>query len=207
MNKILVICLVCATAILGKGQTTEIQQLQLNIEKLAQMKLMLAQMKEGYKLLETGYNSLRNGAKGNFDLHQGYLNGLLAISPTVRNSPEVEQALHNYAAAKNEYELALRKFSSCGLFNAGELYGLKAGWDRLWARMATDKKAMDMVLTNGALRMNDAERVNLLTTVNASSIALLADTRRLLMDYERLMAMRSQRKKDIEAFKRLRGIK
>ena len=60
------------------GQSVEMKQLMLNIEKLAAMKAQYQTMVNGYRTLENGYRQVSDLAKGNFFLHQDYLDGLLA---------------------------------------------------------------------------------------------------------------------------------
>jgi hypothetical protein len=51
------------------AQSQEMQQLILNIEKLAQFKQILADMKKGYQILNGGYKAVKDLSKGNFNLH------------------------------------------------------------------------------------------------------------------------------------------
>jgi len=61
------------------AQKQEMEQLQLNMEKLVQLRLMLQQAKQGYQLLQNGYTAVRDAARGNYDLHKSYLDGLLQM--------------------------------------------------------------------------------------------------------------------------------
>jgi hypothetical protein len=47
------------------AQSTEIQQLLLNVEKLAQLKKILSNMKKGYEIVSNGYNTIKDISKGN----------------------------------------------------------------------------------------------------------------------------------------------
>ncbi len=67
------------------AQSEEAQQLLLNVEKLAQFKQILSDMKKGYQIISTGYSTIKNLSQGNFNLHKIYLDGLMMVSPTVKN--------------------------------------------------------------------------------------------------------------------------
>ena len=56
------------------AQSTEAQQLLLNVEKLAQLKKILSNMKKGYEIVSSGYNTIKDISKGNFNLHDEFLN-------------------------------------------------------------------------------------------------------------------------------------
>ena len=45
------------------AQSTEIQQLLLNVEKLAQLKKILSNMKKGYEIVSNGYNTIKDISK------------------------------------------------------------------------------------------------------------------------------------------------
>lgn len=89
MKKIIFISMMTLAMILptsqASAQADEIAQLVLNIEKLSQFKQILSDMKKGYQILNGGYNTVKNIAEGNFSLHKAFLDGLMEVSPTVRN--------------------------------------------------------------------------------------------------------------------------
>src|ERR1700730_18790216 len=72
-----------------KAQTQEAQQLLLNWEKLTQLKSVLKNMYEGYRIVSKGYNTIKDISQGNFTLHQVFLDGLLEVSPAVRKYKRV----------------------------------------------------------------------------------------------------------------------
>src|SRR5690606_13782078 len=65
------------------AQTEEIAQLLLNVEKLAQFKQILTDMKKGYDILNGGYRTVKQLTEGNFSLHRVFLDGLMEVSPAV----------------------------------------------------------------------------------------------------------------------------
>ena len=75
------------------AQSTEIQQLLLNVEKLAQLKKILSNMKKGYEIVSTGYNTIKDISKGNFNIHQTFLNGLMQVSPTVKKYKRIAEII------------------------------------------------------------------------------------------------------------------
>lgn len=82
-------CLVLALLFLANvqlvnAQSQETQQLLLNVEKLSQLKNILSDMKRGYSVITNGYNSVKNIAKGNFSLHEVFLDGLMLVNPEIK---------------------------------------------------------------------------------------------------------------------------
>ncbi len=93
MKKCIVIVWIIMFFFFGQtmAQSTEVQQLLLNIEKLSQLKKILSNMKKGYEIVSNGYNTIKDISKGNFNLHQDFLDGLLQISPTVRKYKRIAE--------------------------------------------------------------------------------------------------------------------
>src|SRR5258708_5502248 len=64
-------------------------QLILDTEKLTELKAILSDMYKSYEIINKGYNDIKNIAQGNFNLHEVFLDGLLAVSPAVKNYERV----------------------------------------------------------------------------------------------------------------------
>src|SRR5690606_19856496 len=76
-----------------KAQSPEVEQLLLNVEKLAQLKQLLKDMQTGYRILDSGYRNLRQLARGNFQLHLRILDELGMVNTPVRNYWKVREIM------------------------------------------------------------------------------------------------------------------
>lgn len=141
------------------AQSHEIAQLLLNIEKLAQFKQILSDMKKGYRILNGGYNTIKDLSEGNFTLHQTFLDGLLQVSPTVRNYKRVGDIIRYQGLLLKEYKAAYARFSRSGNFTPSELAYLKRVYGRLIKQSLQNLDELTTVLTSGELRMSDDERL------------------------------------------------
>ncbi len=56
----------CFTTKQSAAQVEELAQLALNIEKLAQFKQILSDLKKGYEILSGGYNTIKKHQPGKF---------------------------------------------------------------------------------------------------------------------------------------------
>ncbi len=141
-------------------QVQELEQLALDIEKLAQMKSILTEMYKGYEILSGGYNTVKSLAEGNFNLHSTYLNGLLQVSPAVKNYVRVADIISAQATLVSEYKSAYSAFSKSGSFSATELNYLTGVYANLFNKSLDNLDELIMVLTDNKLRASDAERLN-----------------------------------------------
>lgn len=152
-------CSLTLPVIRATAQIQELEQLALDIEKLARMKSILNEMYDGYKILTKGYDAVRNLAKGNFDLHSIFLNSLLTVNPTVKNYVRVADIISSQAKLVSEYKSAMKMFTHAGVFSASELNYLTGVYSNLVDKSLDNLDELVMVLTDSELRMSDGERI------------------------------------------------
>ena len=143
----------------ARAQQAELQQLSLNLIKLAQFKQTLSDLKKGYQILSVGYGTIKNLTEGNFSLHQTYLDGLLAVSPAVRKYYKVGDIISNQVLLVREYKYALIRFKEGGWFSPGELQYMGRVYQNLLSRSLDDLEELTTILTSSRLRMSDDERL------------------------------------------------
>lgn len=144
---------------LASAQTAEVQQLVLNIEKLAQLKQILSDMKKGYDIVSKGYNRVKDISEGNFNIHQVFLDGLLAVNPELRKYRRVADIIAFQVSILNEYKSAFNRFRSGGHFSAEELDYMAKVYSNLFDRSLQNIDELTMILTSGELRMSDDNRL------------------------------------------------
>jgi len=142
------------------GQSTEAQQLLINVEKLTQLKNILEDMKKGYRIISNGYNAVKNVSQGNFSLHESFLDGLMLISPEVKKYARVAEIITNQKDIISEYKRALKAFKVTNLLNDRELDYLSRVYSGLLSQSMANLDELAMALTAGSLRMSDEERLS-----------------------------------------------
>lgn len=143
----------------GFSQSQEAQQLLLNMEKLSQLKNILSDMKRGYEVVSQGYKAVSGIAKGNFSLHEVFLDGLMLVSPEVKKYRKVADILTYQKRLVSEYKTAFTRFRAAGTFNLSELEYLGSVYGDLLAASLDNLDELAMVITAGKLRMSDEERL------------------------------------------------
>jgi len=189
------------------GQVQEMQQLLLDIEKLTQMKSILSDMKTGYQIYEQGYGSISSLSKGNFNLHQTYLNGLLAISPAVKNYARIADILTMQANLISEYKRQQALFRQSGSFSVGELSYMSDVYTRLVTQTLNDAGELADVLMAGKLRMSDAERIKAIDRIYTGSSERLQFLRSFNNQGVVISLQRVKEVSDTQTLNRLYGIK
>ena len=162
MIKPIVILWIIILSVSGKAvaQSDEAQQLLLNVEKLAQLKNILNDMYKGYQIVSKGYNTIRDISKGNFNLHDVFLNGLMQVSPAVRKYKRIADIISDQIQLVKEYKIAFKRFKTSNLFNTNEIKYLENVYDNLFRKSLQNLDELAIVITSGKLRMSDDERIN-----------------------------------------------
>jgi len=151
--------LAAPVAVGAQSLAQDIEQLTLDYQKLAQFRKILSDMYTGYKIVSKGYNDIKNIAEGNFNLHQGFLDALLAVSPVVRDYVKVTNIINNEVELVKEYKAAQKYFNSGGHFSAAELDYFSTMYGNLLNGSLRNLDELAMVITAGQMRMSDAERL------------------------------------------------
>ena len=188
------------------AQVQEMQQLILDIEKLTQMKGILSDMKTGYQIYQQGYGTISNLSKGNFDLHNVFITGLLSVSPAVKNYGRIAEILANEASLISEYKRESSLFQQSGSFSVSELSYISDVYTRLVSETLDNVEELTNIITANKLRMSDAERLKAIDRLYATSSDKLQFLRSFNNQGVALSLQRSKDAADTQTLKQLYGI-
>jgi hypothetical protein len=190
----------------SRAQGQELQQLLLNIEKLTQMKSILSDMKTGYQIYQQGYGTIYSLSKGNFNLHSVYLNGLMAVSPGVRNYGRIAEIISIQASLVSEYKRNYKQFRQSGSFSISELNYMGDVYNKLVAETLDNIMELTNVITANKLRMSDADRIKAIDRIYTTSSDKLQFLRSFNNQGVSLSLQRSKATADNQTLKQLYGI-
>jgi hypothetical protein len=188
------------------AQSVEVQQLLLNVEKLAQLKKILSNMKTGYQIVSGGYNTIKDISKGNFNLHQTFLDGLMQVSPAVRKYRRIGEIIYMQGQLVKEYKSAFRRFEASNLFNANEITYIKNVYANLFNKSLQNLEELAMVVTSGKLRMSDDERLNAIDRIFNDAGDKLVFLRTFNKENNVLAIQRGREMVDTKISKKLNGL-
>lgn len=155
------ICIILCINALTKSfaQSQEAQQLLLNVEKLSQLRNILTDMKKGYMVISSGYNTIKDISKGNFSIHEVFLDGLLKVSPEVKKYRKVVEIISLQKGIVSDAKTAFSKFNSTDFFSVREIDLLAKVYAGVLQRSLEGLDELSMILTSSTLRMSDDERL------------------------------------------------
>ncbi len=205
MKKILLFVLLSSNICFGQSQ--EAKQLLLNVEKLAQLKLMLSHMKTGYKILEKGYTSIKNISQGNFNLHRDFLDGLLQVSSAVKKYSKVADIIRVQLKLVKEAKDALAEFRRSRQFTVAEIEYLGNVYANLLKESLKMLDELAMVVTAGKLRMSDDERLQAIDRIHDEVLEQYTFLNEFNNGTAILSLQREKEQMDIDLMRKIHGLK
>ncbi|MBS1512792.1 MAG: TerB family tellurite resistance protein [Bacteroidetes bacterium] len=207
MKKLIVILIMCSMSFHLKAQSEEVQQLMLNIEKLAQFKKILKNMKEGYQIISKGYTAVKDISQGNFNLHKTFLDGLMQVSPVVKKYKRIADIISYQLRIAKEYKLAFNRFKEEKQFTAEEIDYVGKVYSNLFNESLKNLDELSMVITSGKLRMSDDERLQAIDKIYLAVEEEYSFLKDFTNNTNMLSLQRKSEQAQIEMSRRLYGLK
>lgn len=210
MKKILILTILITLLMIpvkSMGQSAEIQQLILNIEKLSQFKKILSDMKKGYELLSGGYKTVKDMTKGNFSLHKTFLDALMQVSPAVKNYKRVAEIVEYQISIVKESRNGMNRFIKSGNFSGQEINYFEKVYGNLLNQSLRNLDELTMVITADKLRMSDDERLKAVDDIYEQMQDKLLFLRNFNTTSNVLALQRSKEKNDVYVSKSFQEFK
>lgn len=188
------------------AQDQEIKQLALNVEKLTQLKQLLSDMKKGYRVVSTGYTTIKDLSRGNFSLHQTYLDELMQVSPAVKKYKRVGDIINYQMLLVREYKQAYNRFKQDGNFNPQELEYLGRVYGDLLDKSLSHLDELRSVLTASRLRMSDDERLRAIDNIFEGMQDKVLFLRHFNNSTTILAMQRARERNDVTSIREIYGI-
>lgn len=190
----------------ASAQTPEVTQLILNIQKLNQLREILKELKAGYDILFKGYTTIKDISKGNFKLHEAFLDGLLEVSPAVKRYKRIAEIIDFQLELVSEYRTAFGQFQSGKYFNKDELDYMERVYARLINQSLKNLDALTMVVTAKKMRMSDDERLSAIDKIHEEMQDKLVFLRHFNSTAATLGLQRAKVSVEVESSAQLNGI-
>lgn len=204
---IILITLAClVSTVKSFGQVQEIQQLLLNWEKLEQLEKILDNMYNGYKILDKGYNTIRDISKGNYTIHQLFIDGLMAVNPTIRNYKRIPFIIEYQKLLLEEYKRAYGRFKKDPNFKADELEYLASVYKFLFDASLRNIDDLMTIITATKLSMSDDERMQAIDRIFFDMEDKVIFLRSFNSSTQMLAIQRARSRNDVTTMRQLYGI-
>lgn len=209
MKKIIAI-LVCAVCTAGSintsAQIAEAQQLIINLEKLSQLRSILDNMYRGYKVLDKGYNTIKDISQGNYNLHQAFVDGLMAVNPTIRNYKRIPYIIEYQKLLVDEYKRAYTRFKKDPNLEVEEIEYLSSVYSFLMDASLRNIDELMMIIASTKLSMSDDERMQNIDRIFYDMESKLMFIRSFNSSTQLVAIQRARSRNDVKTMRQLYAI-
>lgn len=188
------------------AQSDEVQQLLLNWEKLQELEKILDNMYTGYKILDKGYTTIKNISEGNYTLHQAFIDGLMAVNPTIRNYKRIPFIIDYQKLLIKEYKNAYNRFKDDPNFKPEEITYLANVYSFLFQASLRNIDDLLMIITATKLRMSDDERMQAIDRIFYDMEGKLVFLRSFNSRTQLLAIQRARSMNDVRTIQHLYGV-
>lgn len=207
MKSYIILLLLLFAQLTSSAQSREIQQLLLNVEKLAQFKQILEDMKKGYELVSGGYNTIRDLSQGNFSLHKAFLDGLLEVSPQVRKYKKISAIIDAQVLLLKNYKSGLGRLKRSDVCSGQEFSYLSRVYEKVVNESLENLDELLTVLSAGTLRMSDEERLQEIDRIHEQMLDKLNFLHEFNQENALMLLIRKKAASDAKSISNAYGLK
>jgi hypothetical protein len=163
-------------------------------------------MYRGYLILDKGYSTIKNIAEGNYSIHQLFLDGLMAVNPSVRNYKRIPYIIDYQKLLLKEYQNAYNRFRKDPHFTPQELEYLGNVYSFLIQASVRNIDDLVMIITATKLRMSDDERMLAIDRIFYDMEGKLMFVRSFNSSTQLLAIQRARSANDVRVLNQLYGV-
>ncbi|WP_300601944.1 hypothetical protein [Niabella sp.] len=181
-------------------------QIKYLAKQIAELQIYLGYVKQGYKIVSGGLNTIHDIKNGEFKFHDLYYKSLELPNPRIRNSPKAKEIITQELYIINAC-VALRKLipSSNDLSPTLKTY-INGVVDRLLQGVEKVRQDLEDITTDNSLKMSDNERLNRLNALYEQSKGQFVFAQKFSSEAIALINSAQQELRDENILKELHGL-
>jgi hypothetical protein len=173
------------------------------LQQIAALALYADYLKQGYHIASGGFNSISGSLRTEYGLHKTYYDRLNAVSPAVKNNPEVNEILTWQQDILNR----LGKIDQISGFTTAERNYLINVRSALFLDCDDQINILQSVINDRKLKMSDAERITLISKLHAAMLSNYRFASGFMLQVNLYAAQREQEKQQTMITRQYYGIK
>ena len=172
------------------------------LEQLAALKLYADYLGKGYKIVHTGLQTVKDISKGEFNLHNTFINSLKAVRPLIRNNSKVSGII----VFQLEISKALNGVKGFEQLSGSNHEYIQSVRNAVMDECSKDLEELYLIITSGKVEMTDDERLRRLDYVYEAMRDKARFIQRFTNDIQLLIRQKKQETESINELKNSYGI-
>lgn len=213
MKKIVLIILVLLSFEYGNAQTFDEwfkqkkTQKKYLLQQIAAFQIYTRYVQKGYSIASKGFRTISDIKKGDFNLHNDFFGSFTTVNPSVINYAKVADIFNLQVKIVQTYKSTYNQARSFSIFNADELDYIYKIFTNLLIASTADLDQLIQLITENELAMKDDERLKRIDAIYSSIQDKYSFAQRFSEEAKLLAINRTKANYNIQASRKLYGIK
>jgi hypothetical protein len=134
-------------------------QIKYLVEQIVALQTYTGYLKKGYDIVYNGTNMINDIKNGDFSLHEDHFDSLKVVNSSVKNLSEVEGVVAFQNIIIKQFQNCIKTCKASNAFSDDDLEYLNRVYDNLTTECLKDVSALELVVSDDSLEMNDNERL------------------------------------------------
>jgi hypothetical protein len=175
------------------------------IQQIAANKFYIDYIQKGYRIAQSGLQTISDIKHGDFNLHNDFSNALVTVNPKIKNLAKVAGIITFQVQIIKDSKSTIQKIIASNQFNSSEIFYVQNVCNHLLDECTKSINELIMVITSGEIEMTDDERIKRMDNIYCDMQDKLSFCKAFSSDAIMLAAQRLNEQTDIEAMKKLNG--
>ncbi|WP_433863901.1 hypothetical protein [Sphingobacterium thalpophilum] len=176
------------------------------IEQIAALEAYKSFLSKGYGIVKDGTNLIGTITRGEWNLHADFFNGLKIVSPELKQKSKAEEIIK----IRNLMDQDRRQMEKLISEKEFIVIGEKKKYENWYANIGTDADGdlqdLKMLLTDGSLELEEAERIKRIEAVYNSIQHKYSQQRKFSNSLKQTILQREQKIEESKILKKMYGL-
>ncbi|MBS1737503.1 MAG: hypothetical protein JSS98_12975 [Bacteroidetes bacterium] len=180
-------------------------QIKYLLQQIAANEVYIEYLQKGYKIAESGLNTINEIKHGDFNLHSDFFNSLKTVNPKIKNWAKVPDIVSLQLQIIKQAKSAVHHIRASDQFTSTEITYLQNVFNHLLDECIKEINALTEVTTSGKTEMTDDERIKKIDSIYNDMQDKLSFSKSFSFDAAMLAMQRMQEATDVEVSRKLIG--
>lgn len=181
-------------------------QIKYLLQQIAANEMYIKYLQKGYKIAQSGLQTINDIKQGDFNLHNDFFNSLKSVNPKIKNLAKVADIISFQLQIIKEAKSSVQYIKASNEFTSTEITYLQNVFTHLLDECTKDISYLTIIITSGQTEMSDDERIKSVDFVYNDMQDKLSFSKSFSFDAAMLAMQRNQEQSDIQVSKKLNGL-
>lgn len=191
-----------AQSVFNQNQT----MLERGIKQIMLLKTYTGYLEKGYKIVNGGWNAVKEIKNGEWNLHGIYYGSLATVNPKIAGYDNVHAILSRSEKTMQIGKATLLEANQAGILTPAEKTALRNTMDNLCRDVLSSLNRLELILTNNKLKMTDDERLKAIDELDESAIKNLRAAKGISRQIAVIVSSRKKAKEETIRLKQWYGL-